>query len=346
MSISSGVLCKFTAYIGVREKTQIEKTIDNLRDKSKQDEERAKKELNKAIAFKKAGNTKNALGCLRKKVILDSNIENVNKMINNLEYQQKLMKDPSFMSKQSQVLALSNQLMKESNLPNADEIGDVYDEVGQGLDEITESFSQFTDNLDAVDNNDGELLKLYDDLDVSKAEDDEKDNNNDDINELMAAFDTDKKVDKNKTAVDTKNHNDNEINELMAGDDSDKKFVKSETPKSKNSNKPVVAEKSNDNFKFMSITQLQKIEGFWEDLNALNKILGTKINSINGVKLSEKITEKNCVATILAIAALRVKAPSKKNSWMMIEQKAINWLKKKLNGFNIEQIIAETQKLI
>lgn len=35
-----------------------------------------------------------------------------------------------------------------------------------------------------------------------------------------------------------------------------------------------------------------------------------------------------------------------KNSWMMIEQKAIKWLKKQMDRVNIEQIIIDTQKVI
>ncbi|KAK8840703.1 von Willebrand factor A domain-containing protein 5A [Tritrichomonas musculus] len=360
-SISSGVLCKFTAYIGVSTKSKIDKTIDDLRYKSKQDEERAKKELNKAIAFKKAGNAKKALNCLKMKLIIDSSIESVNKMISNLEYQQRALNDPTFMFKQSPAIANSSQTMKNFEYTDeigdkCDEIGDKCDEIGDKCDEIGDKCDEIGDKCDEIDeslfqltndqvNNDDVLLQLYDDLDVSEAADDVVNNNNN--NELMAGFDSDKKVGKNKTNVNAKNHNDNgEIDELTAGFDSNKKVEKSKTPKIQNSNKPAVTKKSNDNFNFMSITHLQRIEGFWEDLNALNKILGTKINSINGVKLSDKITEKNCVATILAIAALRARAPSIYNSWMMIEQKAINWLKKKLKGINIEQIIAEIQKAI
>lgn len=70
------------------------------------------------------------------------------------------------------------------------------------------------------------------------------------------------------------------------------------------------------------------------------------MSSIKGVKLSNDVTEKNCVATILAIAALRTKSPNQRNSWMMIEQKAINWLEKQLHGVNIENVIENTQKLI
>lgn len=70
------------------------------------------------------------------------------------------------------------------------------------------------------------------------------------------------------------------------------------------------------------------------------------MSSIKGVKLSNDVTEKNCVATILAIAALRTKLPNQRNSWMMIEQKAINWLEKQLHGVNIENVIENTQKLI
>ena len=48
------------------------------------------------------------------------------------------------------------------------------------------------------------------------------------------------------------------------------------------------------------------------------------------IKLPDKDDERKCVATILAIDAMRSKSAGDKNSWAMIEQKAFSWLKKKL----------------
>ena len=52
------------------------------------------------------------------------------------------------------------------------------------------------------------------------------------------------------------------------------------------------------------------------------------------------------IATILAIAALRVKSKSEKKSWILIEQKALNWLKKNLPDIDFNQIISKIEQLI
>ena len=164
-SISSGILCKFTAYIGMNVKTQIDNVIYNLRYKLEQNEERAKMELNKAIAFKKAGNKLDALNCLENKRKIDSYIENINKNISNLEFQQTTMNDPYFIHKANMALAHPNLTIYQ--FEHSDEFDDI--------------------NYDK-DNYDDELYQLYDDLDVSKAVNDVN-NNDDEINELLAGFD-------------------------------------------------------------------------------------------------------------------------------------------------------------
>lgn len=60
-----------------------------------------------------------------------------------------------------------------------------------------------------------------------------------------------------------------------------------------------------DEFDFMLITQLQKVAGFWEDLNSLNLILGLNVNHIDNVSVSDKKTEKRCIATILALCCIK-----------------------------------------
>ena len=52
------------------------------------------------------------------------------------------------------------------------------------------------------------------------------------------------------------------------------------------------------------------------------------------------------MATILAIAALRKKAANERNSLLMIERKAINWLKNEINEIDVEQIIVKAQSII
>lgn len=107
-----------------------------------------------------------------------------------------------------------------------------------------------------------------------------------------------------------------------------------------------INKKTDDEFDFMKIIQLQKAAGFWDDLDALNKILGTNVSNIDSIKASSIEMEIKLLATILAIAALRKKAANERNSLLMIERKAINWLKNEINGIDVEQIIVKAQSII
>lgn len=64
------------------------------------------------------------------------------------------------------------------------------------------------------------------------------------------------------------------------------------------------------------------------------------------LNLPDKDDERKCLATILDIAAMRAKSADDKNTWAMIEQKALEWLKKKLPDVNIEQVISNIQALV
>lgn len=99
-------------------------------------------------------------------------------------------------------------------------------------------------------------------------------------------------------------------------------------------------------YDLMTIARYQKITGYWDNLNAINSMIGKNINHIEGIDVSDKSLESNCIATILAIAVIHVRSANEKNSWLMIEQKAIEWLKKTLPNVNVEEIIAKTESLI
>ena len=99
-------------------------------------------------------------------------------------------------------------------------------------------------------------------------------------------------------------------------------------------------------FDLMALLRLQNLHGFWEDLDEINAMLGSDISIIKGVDVTPKNLNTNCVSTILAIAALHVKANDQKNIWTMIEQKAIKWLTKNLQGVDIDQLIKDTESLI
>ena len=113
--------------------------------------------------------------------------------------------------------------------------------------------------------------------------------------------------------------------------------------KSQSNKKEMLKRKPYD---LMSLLRLQDFHGYWDDLDEINAMLGSNISSINGVDVSPSELTLKCVATILAIAALHVKSNDQKNLWTMIEQKAVKWLKKSLPEANIDQLIKDTESLI
>ena len=96
-------------------------------------------------------------------------------------------------------------------------------------------------------------------------------------------------------------------------------------------------------YELISLTRYQKAGGFWEDLDAVKSITGISVDHIDDVNLPDKDDERRCIATIVAIAAMRAYPSNEKNSWGMIEQKALTWLKKTLPNVNIEQAISQVQ---
>lgn len=96
----------------------------------------------------------------------------------------------------------------------------------------------------------------------------------------------------------------------------------------------------------MSLMRLQNFKGYWEDLDELNHLLNINVSHINGVNVNDKEIEKNCVATLLAIAALQTKAADEKSVWVMIEQKALSWLTKTLPNEDIDKLINDAKSLI
>ena len=91
----------------------------------------------------------------------------------------------------------------------------------------------------------------------------------------------------------------------------------------------------------ITLVRNQKANGYWDDLNAVKNITGINIDRIDEIQLPDKNIEKKCIATIFAIAAMRANYSKEKNSWIMIEQKAISWLKKTLPNVDIEKVISK-----
>ena len=94
------------------------------------------------------------------------------------------------------------------------------------------------------------------------------------------------------------------------------------------------------------MTCLQRAAGYWDDLAEVQKITKINIDHIKKVKPKNKEIEESCIATIIAIVAMRVKSSNERNSWKMVEQKALNWLKNALPKVNIEDVISEIESSI
>ena len=110
--------------------------------------------------------------------------------------------------------------------------------------------------------------------------------------------------------------------------------------------KEEVAQSLPTNYDLVSLINFQKAAGFWDNLDAIKSMTGAKVDKIDEISLPDKDDERKCLATILAIAAMRAKSAGDKNSWAMIEQKALSWLKKKLPDIDIEKVISNIQALV
>ena len=97
----------------------------------------------------------------------------------------------------------------------------------------------------------------------------------------------------------------------------------------------------------MKMMSCQKFEGFWDDLDQVNKIAKTNINDIENIQFeSDECLKNKVISTFVALAAIHVLSPEKENSWIIIYQKAKDWLKNVLPNDNVDEILLETEKLI
>ncbi|KAK8835405.1 hypothetical protein M9Y10_010258 [Tritrichomonas musculus] len=102
----------------------------------------------------------------------------------------------------------------------------------------------------------------------------------------------------------------------------------------------------NNNFDLILLLNYQKIDGYWENHQEVNKIAGIDIDHIDDLKLNDEELEDKCIATFVAIAILHVMASDKIKSWKMIEEKGITWLKKTLAGTNVDDLLIEIEQLV
>ncbi|KAK8840937.1 von Willebrand factor A domain-containing protein 5A [Tritrichomonas musculus] len=104
---------------------------------------------------------------------------------------------------------------------------------------------------------------------------------------------------------------------------------------------------NNDDNMLILLTRFQKADGYWENLEKVQSLAGIKIDHIDEIKINDKDIEIKCIATIIAVATLRVKYENKKNSWVLIEAKALTWLKKILGDqIDIEKVISKIESLL
>ena len=95
-------------------------------------------------------------------------------------------------------------------------------------------------------------------------------------------------------------------------------------------------------FELTSVTSLQNIRGYWEDLRSLEGFVGKfpdmleEIGKLRGVS---DVDQTRAFNTVLAIAILRSHFIGKRASWAMIEKKALVWLSSVSASANWESCI-------
>ena len=110
--------------------------------------------------------------------------------------------------------------------------------------------------------------------------------------------------------------------------------------------KPSHQHESSVGYSLMNLIKLQMFDGHWDDLDKINEMLNLNIKLIDGIDLSDKNLEKKCISTVLAVAAFHIKSQEEKNTWKMIEQKALAWLKSNLSNVDVDKIIEQAKQLI
>ena len=104
-------------------------------------------------------------------------------------------------------------------------------------------------------------------------------------------------------------------------------------------------EPAKQQFTFHSVTVLQNLRGYWDDISTLLSETGKQgievpsdISSISGIAADDKSRAFN---TVFAIAVLRHLFMSSHSSWKLVEKKAISWLSSLSSGVNWELLIEE-----
>ncbi|OHT14129.1 von Willebrand factor type A domain containing protein [Tritrichomonas foetus] len=113
-----------------------------------------------------------------------------------------------------------------------------------------------------------------------------------------------------------------------------------------------------DKYELMTLIKLQKISGYWQDLDAINQLSKLHVKSLNDLNLTEPLntevtqaikdaSDSNpIICTLIALALLHKFSNDVKNSWMMLETKALKWLSGKLENVDIQAVIAHVESII
>lgn len=96
--------------------------------------------------------------------------------------------------------------------------------------------------------------------------------------------------------------------------------------------------------RFSAIVALQSFSGFWKWSPALLKLLGFTESAVDQA-LSSSGATKDAKATAVAITFLRMKLEDERESWDMMEEKAIAWLEDELGEVDARKLLVAAESL-
>jgi len=104
------------------------------------------------------------------------------------------------------------------------------------------------------------------------------------------------------------------------------------------SNKEQIPNKKDE---YSVIVSFQKFDGSWDSPSDLLNILQKQIEIFSELSDIENSIKERAFATILAISILRERCAESKDSWKLVERKALNWLQNNLKGKNLDDLISK-----
>ena len=113
--------------------------------------------------------------------------------------------------------------------------------------------------------------------------------------------------------------------------------------------KPRVSVAPIDGFTYKTVTSLQNMRGYWDDVSSIFQKIGKvlhmpkSLQTLNGVSDDVKA---NAFNTVAAISILRHWFSSDHSSWSLIERKALSWLSSVSKDTDWESLICEVSSLL